>query len=1152
MLPRARELAVGDVVDGKYRIVGTLGAGGMGTVYAARRLALGDVVALKTVLPGIDSTETRRRFLREAQAAASIRHPNVIQVFDFGNADARAPYLVMELVEGPTLAEELRSKGPMPIERALRLFGELCAAVEAGHRRGIVHRDLKPGNVMLAHNDDARESVKVLDFGIAKLETVDQAPITSDGAVLGTFQYLAPEQLRGEPANAGSDVWALGVILYEVLTGRLPFFGTNPAATLFAIAAGTHVPSRTLRGDIPQEIDDAIERALHSDPLQRPDARALAALLGSPLPSIETGSRRSRWSDADDSGKFSALDPGRLSSIAPVFDATVGHETMHGDAQLTEHPFVGRENEQRALYDAWLAALRGDPRVVFISGEAGIGKTRLLTRFLEWARGEAASVRRGVFFDYEGNQPRPFATFVDMLGLQTLEDDVAAPSDKWRAFQRIADAFAKEEPLVLAFEDLQWARALDLELILHLYRSLSRKPAMIVVTARGESGNGELARFISQLGQGRSLSVIELTPFNGDGIRGWLAASLGDVRIRPNDLRKLERATGGNPYFLEELLRHLVTLGRIRRDPSTQLWTCEPLDDLTLPPTLGSVVRAQIDGLGERTRDVLETAAVIGDEFRFDTLRAATELDEDTLDEIVEKAMKRRLLTEEGIAGGNDLRFVSETTRRVLYDAMSPRRRRRLHRKVVDALHVRYGQALRSIARILCYHHHAVGDFAEAMTFGVQAAEDDLRAEDVDRAETSIRRAREAEIALRASSSAVDKLTLAKLDLLDGAIAVRLGLHDRAKSALRRVLEANPPAELRLEARLELSQVYLGTGDIELALEETSAAIGLARTTGNIARMQYSRIVHAGLLSRIGRTEAALAELRIVVEELDDSSSPALRSLARRSLAWDSIKTGSFREGEAHAREALELARRVRDPFAEHQALSALAAAFAEGGDSAAAIPFQRDALAISRALSFRRREAIDLANLGEAHMELARIEEALAMFNEARAIFIEIGDRACEGDCAVNVGRSLHLIGHHDEAVAQLTRGLELCNATGRVEYGALARLYLGDAHLAAGRTAEAVVAIDAAREVFETQGLHQLWMAHWALARAKHGNPDEARAHAERAAEALRALIDQAASSPVRPKRALAEIERFLAQFGEQTGDRESDDDRPTNKRL
>jgi len=1149
MHSRARELAVGEVIDGKYRILGTLGAGGMGNVYAARRLALGDAVAIKTLLPGLDGNETRRRFLREAQAAASIRHPNVIQVFDFGGAGM--PYLVMELVEGPSLGDELRAHGALSIDRALRVFGELCDAVEAGHRRGIVHRDLKPGNVMLAQHGGVRETVKVLDFGIAKLSSwappggppheLEDERITQDGAVLGTFQYLAPEQLRGEPASAGSDVWALGVVLYEMVTGRLPFACNNPAATLFAIASGQHVRAREVRPELPAEVDEAIERALANDPAARPSARDLAAIIGNPLPSIEAHSRPSRWSMHEDTGPRGTADALRASTLGPSL------ETGMFDAPMREHPLVGRDVELRSLFDAWTAASRGEGKVALITGEAGIGKTRLASELLAWAREQGGQVRRGVFFDYEGSQPRPLATFLGMLGEGALAaDDLSAPADKWRSFQRIADSFASSrgvEPMVLLFDDLHWARALDLELIVHLHRALSGEPILFVATARMDASNAELQRFVTQLGSARALTMIELQPFTGETIRDWLTAALGDVRIRPNDLRKLERATGGNPYFLEELLRHLIVLGRIRRDDDT--WTCAPLDDLTLPATLSSVVRAQIDALGSQSRDVLETAAVIGDEFFFETLRAATELEEDTLDEILERAVRRGLLTEEGATAGNDYRFVSDTTRRVLYDAMSPRRRRRLHRKVVDALHVRYATSLRALARMLCYHHHAVGDFAEALSFGVQAAEDDLRAHDVDRAESSVRRARDAETALRASGSGVDRLALAKLDLIDGTIAVRLGQHERARTALRRVLDAAPPPELRLEARLELAQMYLGIGDMEQALEQASAAIGLARTTGDHARMHYARIVHAGLMSRVGRVDAAVAELRSVVEELNDTTSPALRSMAERALAWESIKTGAFHDGESHARAALEFARRARDPFAEHQALAALAAAFSEGGDSAAAVPFMREALAISRMLSFRRREAIDLANLGEAQVELGRADDALALFNEANAIFVEIGDRACEGDCTVNVGRALLATGRIDNAIATLERGLELCDATGRSEYGALARLYLGEALLARGRPEDAIVTIEQARDVFITQRLHHLWRAEWALAGAKSARPGEARAHAERAAAELRTLLDQRAPSAdaARSRRALERIERFL--------NGEDDDDRPTARR-
>jgi tetratricopeptide (TPR) repeat protein len=451
------------------------------------------------------------------------------------------------------------------------------------------------------------------------------------------------------------------------------------------------------------------------------------------------------------------------------------------------------------------------------------------------------------------------------------------------------------------------------------------------------------------------------------------------------------------------------------------------------------------------------------------------------------------------------------------------------------------------MARVLCYHHHAVGDFAEALSFGVLAAEDDLRAYDVDRAESSIRRAREAEAALRADRAAIDPALLARLDLVDGTVAGRLGLNERARTALRRVLEASPPpaAETRLEARLELSHVLLGSGEVDAAMEQLSAAIGLARTTGDVARMQLARILYAGLESRVGHVDAALAALRAVVEELDESASASLRSMARRALAWESIKSGAFRDGEEHAREALELARRARDPVAEREALSALASAFAEGGDGAAGIPLLREALNISRALSNRRDEAIDLASLGLALFDLGRFDEAIASSTEALGIFVELGDRAGEGDCSVSVGRTLLSMGHLDEAIERLQHGLVLCDAAGRGEYGGLARLHLGEAWMAKGEWERAIAVLEEAREVFVTQRLHHLWSSDWALARAKTRHSDvQARAHAERAAEELRDHLEQLpkGATGARYESALAVIERFLA------GEHLREDERPT----
>ena len=259
---------------GPYKVLGKLGEGGMGAVYRAQDSSLGRDVAIK-VLPEMVATNRvlLERFRREAQLLAAVRHPNVATVFQFEEANGM-PFLVMELVEGPTLADELR-RGPLELSRALRVAEAVAQGLEAAHRRGIVHRDLKPANVALT----VEKEVKVLDFGLAKLlapapeEAHSQldtrtADLTREGAVLGTMPYMSPEQVRGEPLDERADVWALGCLLFEALTGRRPFGDGHDGATAAAILA--QEPSwDLLPAGAPPSVRRLLRRALSKDPDRR-------------------------------------------------------------------------------------------------------------------------------------------------------------------------------------------------------------------------------------------------------------------------------------------------------------------------------------------------------------------------------------------------------------------------------------------------------------------------------------------------------------------------------------------------------------------------------------------------------------------------------------------------------------------------------------------------------------------------------------------------------------------------------------------------------------------------------------------------------------------------------------------------------------------
>jgi hypothetical protein len=269
---------VTEVLAGRYELLDVLGRGGMGVVYRARDQRLDRVVAIK-VLP-LDSAQdptSVARFEREALAAAALTHRNIVAVFDSGRDDGTR-FIVMERVVGRSLAQLISERGSLAVDEAVGICVQVASALEAAHRAGIVHRDIKPANLML----DEHGTVKVLDFGIARL--AGSASLTQAATVLGSAAYLAPELSRGSRADARSDVYALGCVLYELLTGRPPFIGEQPAAILSQhISSQPHRPDR-LKPAIPPRLADLMLTMLAKDPGKRPQrAGELLALLPATL-----------------------------------------------------------------------------------------------------------------------------------------------------------------------------------------------------------------------------------------------------------------------------------------------------------------------------------------------------------------------------------------------------------------------------------------------------------------------------------------------------------------------------------------------------------------------------------------------------------------------------------------------------------------------------------------------------------------------------------------------------------------------------------------------------------------------------------------------------------------------------------------------------
>lgn len=284
---------------GRYRIVQLIGEGGMGAVYEAIHPGLKKRVAIKVLLPRIaDNHDARVRFLREGEAASRISHPNVVSVFDVGE-DNGVPYLVMEYLEGQTLGDLLSGRDALELVHAVALSLPIMAAVAAGHECGVVHRDLKPQNIFLAQGRWGELTPKVLDFGVSKLIDHEGPPVTRTETMLGTACYMSPEQARGaRNVDARSDQFTLGLILYEMLTGRRAYRGENDLEVLYNAAGGTIQPARELRPGLPEPVYALLSRMLAVSPSDRYAALRDAARVLSPFAGERTRTTLAKDLDA--------------------------------------------------------------------------------------------------------------------------------------------------------------------------------------------------------------------------------------------------------------------------------------------------------------------------------------------------------------------------------------------------------------------------------------------------------------------------------------------------------------------------------------------------------------------------------------------------------------------------------------------------------------------------------------------------------------------------------------------------------------------------------------------------------------------------------------------------------------------------------------
>ncbi len=992
------------LLGNRYQLHEKLGEGGMGAVYRATDRLTGQAVALKRVLiptggasPESDSSRLRLSLAREFQTLASLRHPNVIGVEDYGFDTNQQPYFTMTLLEKPQTILEVGAKASL--DQKIDLLIQLLQAMAYLHRRGILHRDLKPANVLVEDG----ETVRVLDFGLATAQVQQAGEV-----VEGTVTYMAPEVISRAGASQTADLYAVGVMAYELFTGRYPFDTTNINKLIRSVFY-SEPDLKTITNLTAEQLASIKTRPVKTDVIPSEQAQIhwvtqqdvsmpsqdLAAIVGK----LMAKDPKARYQNAQDV----------INELYQVIGQPVYEESQAvRESFLQAASFVGRDEELGMLSAALINAIEGHGSAWLVGGESGVGKSRLLDELRIQSLVDGAMVIRGQAVAEGGLPYQLWQDPIRRLVLSTELNDIEAgvlkeilpdisslvgreipdaPVLEGKARQQrlnlaIIDLFRKQkQPTLLLLEDLHWA-GISLQPLKMLVESSKPLPLLVV----GSYRHDEMPELPNEL---PGIELINLNRLSETSIADLSVSMLGDAGKQPQVLAFLQRETEGNVFFMIETVRALAEeAGRLQAVGAMQL------PEQIFAGGVQQIIQRRLGRVPEFFHPLLKLAAVIGRRLDFDLL---AQLDSDT-----DLEAWLNICANVAVFDRQDeqWRFAHDKLREAILKDLNPPEKIALHRQVAVAIETTYPNDKAQAVNLMEHWHHA-GDTAKEANYAQIGGEQALAISNSRGAIDLYNRALQLTPQDKQAVRAALLVDLAKSheNLSDYATATQ---HLNEGLALAR--DANDQL-MMVKALNALGLVTEMQGAYDEALKLNEQALEIARAIADRAGTATA-LKNLGNIARLrgdyDNAKQHYQESLAIRTELNDKQGMAV---CLNNLGLTYYFQGNMEEAKRCLTEALDIHKQIGARFETAAGLGNLGVITASWGDTEAAKQYFEESMVTRREIGDRAGQASMLTNLGMLAKDAKDFDEAHRYFKEGLTIRREIGDRAGIANSLINLG---------------------------------------------------------------------------------------------------------------------------------------------------